>query len=244
MKHRVLIAVLLARVFAIECSVAQVPSGAIAGRILDSTGAALEGARVQVTNKETGLTREVLTSMEGDYSVPALLPGIYQIAVEVPGFRRLVQEAIIEAGRSTVLDLTLQVGAVGETVMVHAMPPQMRYDSYEISGVVTRTQVQALPLNGRSFLELAKLEPGAQQAVRGSNNRTFVPLLGAPTSNNNGAKTRVTVDGGSIMEIGNGGSAMGFSQELVQEFQVSTVNFDLSTGATASGAVNVVTRSG
>src|SRR4029077_9867799 len=82
------------------------------------------------------------------------------------------------------------------------------------------------------------------QPTRGSNNRTFVPLLSTPAGGNNGRGTRVTVDGGSIMQIGNGGGAMSFSQEEVQEFQVSTVNFDLSTGMTASGSINVATRSG
>lgn len=119
----------------------------------------------------------------------------------------------------------------------------MRYDAHEVSGVVTRHQIEGLPLNGRSYLELEKLEPGAQQPTPTSNNRTLVPLLGAPAGQS-GRATRVTVDGGSIMEIGNGGAAMGFSQEVVQEFQVSTGNFDLSTGTTASGAVNIVMRSG
>jgi hypothetical protein len=101
--------------------------------------------------------------------------------------------------------------------------------------MITRPQIEGVPLSGRNFLELAKFEPGAQQPTKASNNRTLVPLLGAPVAQN-GRATRVTVDGGSVMEVGNGGAAMGFSEEVVQEFQVSTANFDLSTGATASGA--------
>ena len=78
--------------------------------------------------------------------------------------------------------------------------------------MVTRPQIEGLPLNGRNYLELVKLEPGAQQPTRTSNNRTLVPLLGSPMGQN-GRATRITVDGGSVMEVGNGGSAMGFSQE-------------------------------
>src|SRR5207247_4924213 len=135
------------------------------------------------------------------------------------------------------------VGVSPESVTVLSASPQIRYESHEVEGIISRPQIEGLPLNGRNFLELTKLEPGAQPPTKTSNNRTLVPLLGSPMGQN-GRSTRVTVDGGRTMEVGNGGSAMGFSEEAVQEFEVSTANFDLSTGATASGAVNVATRSG
>jgi len=97
-------------------------------------------------------------------------------------------------------------------------------------------------MNGRNFLELAKLEPGVQPATRASGNRTMVPVLGAP-GGVSGRGTRVTVDGGSIMSVGFFAAAMGFSQEVVQEVQISTVNYDLATGLTFTGAINVATRS-
>ena len=229
--------------FAFATVHAQTPSGTIAGVVTDPAGAAILGARVVITNKETQARRELVTATEGDYSAPALPAGVYEVLAEAPGFERLRREVLIEAGTTTTVDLPMHVGPSTETVTVSGASPQLRYDTYEVSSVVTRAQTEGLPLNGRNFLELAKLEPGAQQPTRASNNRTFVPLLGAPVAQS-GRATRVTVDGGSIMEIGNGGAAMGFSQEVVQEFQVSTVNFDLSTGVTGSGAVNVVTRSG
>ena len=170
-------------------------------------------------------------------------PGQYQVAAEAAGFTRLVRQATVESGNTTDVNLVMQVGASPESVTVKAASAQIHYESHQIDGIIARPQIEGLPLNGRNFLELAKLEPGAQQPTRTSNNRTLVPLLGSPVGQN-GRATRVTVDGGSIMEVGNGGSAMGFSEESVEEFQVSTVNFDLSTGATASGAVNVATRSG
>jgi hypothetical protein len=243
MKYMMMGILLAWGMFSLETAFAQVPTGAIAGRALDPIGAAISGARVVIRNKETQATRELVTATEGDYGAPALPAGVYEVLAEAPGFERLRREVLIEAGTTTTVDLPMHVGPSTETVTVSGASPQLRYDTYEVSSVVTRAQTEGLPLNGRNFLELAKLEPGAQQPTRASNNRTFVPLLGAPVAQS-GRATRVTVDGGSIMEIGNGGAAMGFSQEVVQEFQVSTVNFDLSTGVTASGAVNVVTRSG
>jgi hypothetical protein len=222
----------------------QASTGIIAGRISDPTGASIPHARVVISKKEDGLQRVVETTAEGDYAAPSLQAGVYDVAVEASGFQRLLRAAIVEAGSTTTVDLILRIGPSTETITVAAASPQMRYDSYDISGVTTRSQIDGLPLNGRDFLELAKLEPGALPPTRGSNNRTFVPLLSTPAGGNNGRGTRVTVDGGSVMQIGNGGTAMGFSQEVVQEFQVSTVDFDLSTGMTASGSINVATRSG
>lgn len=222
---------------------AQAPAGGIAGFVTDATGARIGSATVIVTNKETGLKRELLTSDGGAYSAPALIPGAYEVTGDAKGFKPIAREAVVEAGNTTSVNLVMQVGAGTESVTVESASPQIRYESHEIDGMVTRPQIEGLPLNGRNPLELAKLEPGAQQPTRVSNNRTVVPLLGAPVGVN-GRATRVTVDGGSVMEVGNGGSAMGFSQEEVQEFEVSTVNPDLSTGVTASGAVNVATRSG
>jgi hypothetical protein len=222
---------------------AQVPTGTIAGLITDTSGAAIPGASVVVTNKETGLKRAIVASDAGDFSASALLPATYEVTADAKGFKRLAREATVEAGSTTSINLVMKVGPASEQFTVQAAIPQMSYESPEISGIVTQSQIESVPLNGRSYLELAKLEPGAQQPTRASNNRTLVPLLGAPAGQN-GRATRVTVDGGSVMEIGNGGAAMGFSQEVVQEFQVATANFDLSTAATASGAVNVATRSG
>jgi len=222
---------------------AQAPTGAIAGAVRDPSGAAVVGGQIKAVSGATGLARTVVSSGQGNYSIPALLAGEYEVSAEAPSFQRLVRTVLVEAGATTTADFALRVGEVTESVTVDAASPQMHYDSHTVGGVVTHSQIEDLPLNGRGFLELAKLEPGVQPPSRTSSNRIFVPVLGAP-GGNNGRGTRVTVDGGSIMAVGNGGSAMGFSQEPVQEFQVSTVNFDLSTGPTFSGAINVVTRSG
>ena len=222
---------------------AQAPTGTLSGVVMDPAGTPVAGARIRLTNRDSGLTRSLTTSAEGDYSAAALPPGEYLVTAEADGFGLLERTAAVETGATTTLNLTLQVGELSEQVTVDTAAPLMQYEHHQVGGLVGRRQIEDLPLNGRNFLELAKLEPGVQPPARASSNRTFVPALGQPVGNS-GRGTRVTVDGGSIMAIGLGGSAMGFSQEVVQEFQVATVNFDLTTGLTNGAAVNVTTRSG
>ncbi|HKE20876.1 MAG TPA: carboxypeptidase regulatory-like domain-containing protein [Bryobacteraceae bacterium] len=229
--------------FALACVAgAQSPAGSIAGVVRDPSGAAVTGARVKVVSSATGLARSEITPEQGDYSFPALLAGTYDIGVEMPGFRHVLRQVTVEAGLTTRADFDLSVGDVKESVTVGAAVPQMQYDSHAVTGVITQAQVENLPLNGRTYIELAKLEPGVGTPSTTINNRTLVPIMGAPADNQGGM--RVTVDGGSVTAVGYGGSQMGLSQEVVQEFQVSTVNFDLSTGLAGAGGINVVTRSG
>jgi len=222
---------------------AQAPSGAISGFVTDTTGARIRAASVVVSNKQMDLKRTVLTSEAGEYLVPALIPGLYGVTADSAGFKQIVREAIVEAGSTTEVSLVMQVGASTESLTIEGASPQIQYESHEVNGRITRLQIDGLPVNGRNYLEFIKLEPGAQPPVKTTANRILMPLLGSPDGNN-GRATRITVDGGSVMEVGNGGSALGFSQEVVQEFQVSTVNMDISGSSTASGAVNVATRSG
>jgi len=221
----------------------QAPTGTVAGVITDPTGAPVGGASVRLTNRDSGLTRNLTTSTEGDYSASALPPGVYHMTAEATGFGLLERSATVEAGTTTTVNLALQIGAVSAQVTVSDAAPLLSYDQHQVDGVITRNQIENLPLNGRNFLELAKLEPGVTTPTRANGNRTYVPVLGSPGANN-GSRTRVTVDGGSIMAIFLGGSAMDFSQDVVREFQLASANFDLSTGETASGSINIVTRSG
>lgn len=222
--------------------IAQVPSGTIGGRVRDASGGGVQGATIQAIGRATAQVRVTTTEDEGEYAFPALLPGKYLINIEAIGFNRVTGEAIVHAGLTTRADFTLRIGHVTDSVTVQAAAPQLHYDSVAIGGIITRDQIEGLPLNGRSFLELAKLEPGVHSPTGGNRNRIVVPMLGGPAANVGGA--RFTVDGGSVTSVGLGGSQMGFSQEAVQEFQISTVNFDLSTGMTDTGTINVVTRAG
>ncbi len=221
---------------------AQAPTGAISGTVHDASGALVPNAAIVLARKDTGATRSLLTSGDGTYNAAALSPGTYEVKASMQGFRTVVRDATVETGKITSVDLRLELGQTEEVVTVEAATAQIEYDSHTIAGVITREKIQDLPLNGRSFLNLAFLEPGvtvSPGATSQYNSLFSVSVLGGESS-----KTAITVDGGNIRNNIEGNTGMNFSQEVVQEFQISSVNFDLSTGITSVGAVNVVTRSG
>jgi len=237
--------VLIYLLFATAVIGAQAPMGALIGTTTDPTGSAVAGVPVTVTNSNTGQLRVVTTSSEGRYGADALPAGTYRISAEVAGFKTLEVTANVEAGVTTTVNLALAPGNVSETVTVSGAAPLLHYDQHQISGLVTRAQIENLPLNGRNFLELAKLEPGITNPTRLSDNRTFVAPLGAGLQTiPRVGYTRVTVDGANITTPSTIGQLLQVSQDVVQEFQISTVNFDPTTSLTTNGAINIVTRSG
>jgi hypothetical protein len=213
--------------------------------VTDSLGARIIEANITVTHGPTGQVWALTTSPEGSYTAPTLLPGHYQLAAEATGFKRLERAVTVEAGTTTRVDVTLDVGELSETVTVRGAVPLLRHDQHQVGGVVKREQIENLPLNGRNFLELAKLEPGMTSPIRAPGSRTFVASLGAGLQSiPRVGYTRVTVDGANANAWGEIGTALQVSPEVVEEFQLSTVNFDSATSLTTNGAINVVTRSG
>jgi hypothetical protein len=223
---------------------AQAPTGTIAGVVTDSSNTFVAAAHVSIVNRATSETRTRTTDADGRFSADALPPGLYGVTAEVTGFKSPQRDAKVDAGTITTANLVLKP-EVTQTIVVDGAVPLLRHDQHQVSGVITREQIENVPLNGRNFLDLAKLEPGVMDAVRATNNRTFVPVLGAGLQSlPRIGYDSVTVDGASITAIGGNGSQMQISQEAVQEFQISTVNFDASTNLTSNGAINIVTRSG
>jgi Carboxypeptidase regulatory-like domain len=236
---------LLSLLLAVGSANAQAPTGTITGLVLDASGAALAGVQVSIANRSTGQIRIATTSADGGYGAAALLPGVYTVSAEVANFKRVERAASIEAGTTTTVDLSLELGPMKETVTVPGVQPLIRSDHHQVGAVVTRAQIETLPLNGRTFLELAKLEPGVTNPARLGDGRVFVSSLGGGLQTiPRVGSTRVTLDGASISTPGTVGVLLQVSQDAVQEFQLSTVNFDQSTSLTTNGAINVVTRSG
>lgn len=222
---------------------AQAPVGTISGAVHDGSGAIIQGASITIRNKATGTERKLKSTEDGSFSASALTAGEYEVTAQANGFRTLLREVIVAVGTIATVDMSLEVGQTTEIVTVEAAgAAQINYESNSIDGVITRQKIQELPLNGRSFLQLAFLEPGvtASPGTTSQYNSLFsVSVLGGASD-----KTAITVDGGNVRNSIEGETGMNFSQEIVQEFQLSANNFDLSTGITSVGGVNIVTRTG
>jgi hypothetical protein len=221
---------------------AQAPVGNIGGVVTDASGGVVRSARVTITGRDNAVRRDLTTNDAGAFNAPSLPASVYRVQVEVAGFRTAVRDATVQAGITTNADFSLEIGPASNILTVADATAQLDYDAHSISSTVTRQQIEDLPLNGRSFLQLAFLEPGVTATAEplGQYNRQFsVSILGG-----NADTTRITIDGEVVNDPVDGGIAQNLSQEVVQEFQTSSANFDLSTGIAAGGAINVVTRGG
>jgi len=228
---------------------AQAPTGTILGTVTDNTGAVIPNATITITNKATNVPRTTLTNAEGIYSAPALPPGEYEVRAEGQGFRTLLRAATVITGGNTTVDMSMTLGEARQVVTVEAAPAQVNYESNTVQGVIERQTIQDLPLNGRSALQLASLQPGV--SIQPGSTSQFNAIVNISVFGDNAGATAgsgvgilMTVDGGTINDEMEGGTSMNLSQEVVQEFQLSQNTFDLSTGIGASGALNIVTRSG
>lgn len=225
---------------------AQEPTGGIEGTVTDPQGAVVPNATVAIRNTATNDTRTATAGDNGHYKVSALKPGTYEVKITGQGFKSYLATGVkVEVGRTTPLDAKLEIGGTAETVTVTSGgEAQIDRTDNTVSGVVGTVQISNLPLNGRNFLDLARLQPGAETVDGGSFDPTKANYTGVSIAGQAGRSTQITVDGGSVVDNIVGTTVQNFSQEIVQEFQVGISTFDLSTGASATGSVNVVSKGG
>src|SRR5580704_10633952 len=135
-------------------------TGVITGTVADESGAVIPNATVTITNKATGVARTATTNAEGLYSAPSMEAGEYEIRVEVQGFKTTIRPVTVEAGGFVTANMAMTLGATKDVVTVEAAASQINYDNGQIQGVVGRSDIEGMPLNGRSFLQLAQMQPG------------------------------------------------------------------------------------
>ncbi|BCS34335.1 hypothetical protein TBR22_A35650 [Luteitalea sp. TBR-22] len=226
-------------------SSAQDPRGAIAGRVIDSSGGALPGTTVAVTNTATGTVNTAVTDEQGRYSIPFISVGRYDIVVELTGFKRVEQKAIeVRISDRIELDFTLEVGGLEETITVSGGAPLLETRSASQGQVIDEQRIQLMPLSDGNPFTLTRLAAGTVYTGDLKFSRPFDNAgTSAITSNGASGGNEFTLDGSPNMAHGRR-AAFVPPAGAVQEFKVETATFDAQQGHTAGATVNVTMKSG
>jgi len=232
---------LLLALFLGRAGYAQGERATVTGLVTDSSGAIVIGADVSIRNVETNITTRTKTNAAGIYYLPALPPGKYQLRVEHAGFRPWVMADIpLSVGLTATLNVTLELGAVTETVQVQATPVQLEAQTTGLGKVLQRRNITELPTLGRSVLEMVSILPGV------------IPVAGGTT----GSGTNAKMAGGMAREnavLTDGGESRGSVEstntsmvplESVAELRIDTATYSSEYGRSGGGVINVATKSG
>ena len=155
---------------AVPAALAQSVSGTILGTVTDSSGAVVAGAKVTIINEGTALTRNVTSDANGEYTAPNLPTGHYTVMSEMTGFKALALSNVeVGVDQRVRINLKLDLGAMTESVSVKAETPLVQTSSSELGTTVGNQQIEALPLNGRNFVNLTRSVPGVLRGIPGAN---------------------------------------------------------------------------
>jgi outer membrane receptor protein involved in Fe transport len=231
-------------------SSAQTTTADIVGTVTDTGGAVIPGADVTVTNKGTGDVRKIKSSANGDFVVSILPPGNYSIQVTMSSFKKYeVANLALAAGDKPRINAQLAVGDTTQTISVEATTPLLQSESATLQSSVNQLAVQDMPLNGRNFVQLVQMVPGANE--------------GPPNSLTNGAKpddrrpsASISVNGQSDVLNNNMVDGMDNNERLIgslgirpsvdaiSELRVQSNVYSADSGRTGGAVVNIITKSG
>ena len=220
-----------------------VSNGSIAGTVTDATGAVVANAKVTITGP-TGQTVQTTTGVSGSYASGALIPGVYTVRVEAKSFKTAQLSLNVLVDNTANGSVKLEIGAESTVVDVQASAVQVNTEQATVQGVLTATQIETLPVNGRNFLDLAQLEPGVQIQDGTNFDPTKVGYSSISFGSRFGRTARINVDGVDISDETVGTTTEDIPASSIQEFSLAQSSLDLSNDLTSSGAVNVITKSG
>ena len=218
----------------------------IVGTVTDPSGAAVPNASITLTNAETGASRTINSSSDGQYAAPDLRIGHYTARATAAGFKVAEQKSItLTVGDRLRLDFKLQVGSAQEQVTVEANAVAVQTDSGEVSNLITGTQVTQLATNGRSIFTLFALAPGASSLQGDFINP--VPVGGDNTVSINGQRAGhnlQVLDGGENLDRGGSSGSVMPSLDSIQEFRNMTSNYSAEYGLSSAATITMVVKSG
>jgi hypothetical protein len=220
----------------------------VVGEVTDPTGAAVPDAKVQVSNPSKGFTRDLVANSAGEYIAAKIPIGDYIISVEATGFQKLVRSGItLEVGQTLRVDLQLTLGATTQEISVSGNVTKVETENATVSDMVTGAQIQNLNLNGRNFMALEILTPGA--APNNDVDLMHMGHVANPDISFNGTRAyfnTLEVDGAQDNDAisGAGGGSTVPALDSIAEYRVSTSNYGADVGMHAGANIQVVTKSG
>jgi Carboxypeptidase regulatory-like domain len=253
LKRRALVVLVLGSVFFLCPLLYSQANGVLSGTVADKTGSVIAGAMVKITSQGTGLTRQVKTDESGHYTAPLLPVAIYTIRVESQGFQTTEQKDLrLQVDEQREVNFSLNPASVSSTVEVSGTEVAVETTNPSLGQVITEQQVAQLPLNGRDFVQLASLTPGATQETNPNSFFTGgadseVAARGAFSLSVGGSRPNSTdwlLDGIDNNELTAGGIGIFSSIDDIQEFKVLTYNYSAEYGTRAGPTVLVTTKSG
>ncbi len=224
----------------------QAAYGTIIGTVTDPSGAAVPNAKITVTDKEKGVSTSTTSNDSGYYTVSNLTPGDYEATVEVKGFKTVVRENLpVIVGTSTTVNVTLEIGSVGQTITVDTTPPLIETDRAAVSTNLSSQQVESLPIIDRNFTELELLLPGAAK-MPWQHGQTENPQGGIQINTNGQlfSGTNFMIDGMDNTDPVLGIITINPPIDSVQGFNATTSNFDAEFSQAGGVVIQVETKSG
>jgi hypothetical protein len=237
-----------------SCASGQEISATILGTVTDPAGAVILGATITVVNTDQGIVaRHLPTSRSGEYVVPLLAIGHYDVSAQAPGFKTSRETAIeLNVNDRRAVNFVLQIHALSDEITVQAEPLQVDLQSAAAAGLISGIQIRELAINTRNYAQLLVLQPGVSSglesdqfyvgvsSLNGGINHVAFSINGARDSQNNW-----TLDGADNVDRGSNQTLLTFpSIDSIAEFKVLRGSYDAEFGRGAGGQINVVTRSG
>jgi len=221
-----------------------ISTGSIVGTVTDPSGAVVDNAKVSIRNTATNQEILLTSNSSGAFNSGALTPGSYKVQVSAKGFSSTSQILVVQVGNTASFNAKLQLGQESTVVEVQSSEVQVNTEQAQVQGVLTASQIENLPVNGRNFLDLAQLEPGVQI----QDGQNFDPTKAGYSSISFGGRygrtARIEVDGVDVSDETVGTTTTDIPASAIQEFQLGQASLDMSSELTSSGSVNVTTKSG